>query len=478
MVMGVVVVGTGLTGCKVDRVAQKEAAETAKIVNDPVRDVSTSSVEVKNVSEFLEVNGEIATSTDSQVSATTGGKIVSVFVREGDLVSAGQIVAQLDTENLQQQAAQARASLASARAQYSQASSNAQLAPGRTSAAVKQAEAALRSAKSQLQKALNGARDEDRDQANNNLRAAKSNLDTSKKQLDRVRTLVKEGALPESQLDTAKNAYEAALAQYENALVAVSVTKNASRPEDIESAKENVRQAEQALESAKTTKNLDVILKDQVEAAKAQIKSAEAQVQVAEKNLRESAVRAPFAGRIYGRPLQAGSVIAPGTPVVRIVSGNGIYFEGQLPSDKLGSIGVGTQVSIKVDSLGDRAFSGKIAAVSPQGESIGRMFNIRVLFDEVSEALRPGMFARGSVTVREVKGASMIPLSAVIERDGKSFVMVANGDKSKRVDVTTGIRSGEMVEVTGLATDAKVISQGQDALVDGSKIRISTKKEG
>ena len=88
------------------------------------------------------------------------------------------------------------------------------------------------------------------------------------------------------------------------------------------------------------------------------------------------------------------------------------------------------------------------------------------------------MFARGSVTVREVKGASLIPLSAVIERDGKSFVMVVNGDKSKRVDVTTGIRSGEMVEVTGLATDAKVISQGQDALVDGSKIRISTKKEG
>ena len=221
-----------------------------------------------------------------------------------------------------------------------------------------------------------------------------------------------------------------------------------------------------------------MILKDQVEAAKAQIKSAEAQVQVSEKNLRESAVRAPFAGRIYGRPLQAGSVIAPGTPVARIVSGNGIYFEGQLPSDKLGSIGVGTQVSIKIDSLGDRAFPGKIAAVSPQSESIGRMFNIRVLFDEVSDALRPGMFARGSVTVREVKGASLIPLSAVIERDGKSFVMVVNGDKSKRVDVTTGIRSGEMVEVTGLATDAKVISQGQDALVDGSKIRISTKKEG
>jgi multidrug resistance efflux pump len=60
---------------------------------------------------------------------------------------------------------------------------------------VRQAEAALKSAKAQLSKALSGARPEEQEQAQNNLRAAKSNLETAKKNLERVRTLVKEGAL-------------------------------------------------------------------------------------------------------------------------------------------------------------------------------------------------------------------------------------------------------------------------------------------
>lgn len=469
----------GLTGCaKVDRVAQKEAKETQAIVNNPVAEVSVSPVTVKNVAQVFEINGEIATSTDAQISSTASGKIIGLYVKEGDSVSQGQVLARLDTDNLQQQVAQARAQLASAKAQLSQAQTNARLAPNRTAAAVRQAEAALRAAKAQLTKAQNGARDEDREQAQNNLRAAKSNLDTAKKQLERTKTLVKEGALAEAQLDTAQNAYEGALAQYENALVAVSLTKNATRPEDIDAAKENVRQAEQALASSKATKTLDVTLTDQVEAAQAQIKSAQAQIQVSEKNLREAVIKAPFGGKIYGRPLQTGTVIAPGTPVARIISNGGVFFEGQVPSDKLGSIGNGTAVSIRIDSFPNRNFAGKIATISPIGENIGRMFNVRVTFDTMSENIKPGMFARGSVTVREVPDATLVNSTSVIEKDGKSYVMVASGSTARKVAVTTGIRESNMTQVIGLPSDAKVISRGQEALVDGSKIKITDKKEG
>lgn len=469
----------GIAGCaKVDRVAQKEAKETQAIINNPVAEVVVTPVVVKNISQTFEINGDIATSTDSQISSTTSGKIIAVYVKEGDSVSQGQLIARLDTDNLEQQAAQARAQLASAKAQLSQAQTNARLSPNRTSAAVRQAEAALRAAKAQLTKAQNGARDEDREQAQNNLRAAKSNLDTAKKQLERVKTLVKEGALAEAQLDTAQNAYEGALAQYENALVAVSLTKNATRPEDIDAAKENVRQAEQALASAKATKTLDVTLNDQVEAAKAQIKSAQAQIQVTEKNLREAVIKAPFTGKIYGRPLQSGTVIAPGTPVARIISNGGVFFEGQVPSDKLGSIGAGTPVAIKIDSFANRTFGGKIATISPIGENIGRMFNVRVTFDSMSENIKPGMFARGAVTVKEIPQATLVKSTSVIEKDGSFYVMVASGTAARKVAVTTGIRQGDLIQVTGLPSDAKVISKGQEALVDGSKIKVSDKKEG
>ena len=333
----------GMTGC-VDRKGQVAARDTAAIVNDPLRDVSVSPVIIEDIQELLEINGEIVTSDDAQISSQVTGKIKSLNVKEGDTVSQGQVIATMDAENLQQQVDQARASLANSTAQLAQATANARLTPGKSSAVVRQAEAAVRSAKSQLQKSLNGSRPEERQQAQNNVDSAKSNMDTAKKNLERVRTLVKEGALPDSQLDTAINTYETATSQYQNALQAQRLVQDSVRPEDIETAREAVRQAEQALESAKSSKKLDVVLIDQVNGARAQVISARAALEVAEKNLRDTSIRAPFAGRIYGRPLQAGVVVGSGTPIARVVGGSGVYFEGQAPSDKVGQIQAGTPI--------------------------------------------------------------------------------------------------------------------------------------
>lgn len=464
----VVVLGAG--GC-VDRQAQKDAAATGAVLADPAKSVVVSVPKVEDIEETININGDVVTSEEGSISAVGSGKLAAVYVRDGDSVSAGQPIATLDSENLQQAVAQARSSLASATAQLNQARSNARLAPGRTTAAVRQAEAALKSAKAQLAKATNGARSEDQEQAQNNLRAAKSNLETAKKNLERVRTLVKEGALAESQLDTAKNGYEAALAQYENAIAASNVSKSATRPEDIEVAREAVRQAEQNLASAKASKSLDVTLVDQVRSGEAQVQSARAQLAVAEKNLREATVRAPFSGKIYGKPVQSGTVVAPGTPIAKIVGGEGVYFEGQIPSDKVGKIQVGTQVNIKTDA-GEGSFMGRVAAVSPQGDSVGRLFNARVVFTNGSGAIRPGMFAKGSVVLNRIAGAVVVPDSAVLTKDGKRYVVVAEGTKAKRVPVTVGIRRGDYVQVNGLQGSAQLIVKGQEGLVDGSLIKV------
>jgi RND family efflux transporter MFP subunit len=463
-------VALGVTGC-VDRQAQKDAAATGAVLADPAKSVVVSVPKVEDIEDVININGEVVTSDESAISAVGSGKLAAVYVNDGDSVSAGQVIALLDSENLQQATAQARASLASATSQLSQAKANARLAPDRSTAAVRQAEAALKSAKAQLSKALKGARPEEQEQAQNNLRAAKSNLETAKKNLERVRTLVKEGALAESQLDTAKNGYESALAQYENALAASSISKSAIRPEDIETARESVRQAEQGVASAKASKSLDVTLMDQVRTAEAQVQSARAQVAVAEKNLREASIRAPYSGRIYGKPVQAGTVVAPGTPIARIVGGQGIYFEGQVPSDKIGRVTPGTSVYIRTDA-GSESYNGKVISVSPQGDSVGRLFNARVIFTNGSGAVRPGMFAKGSVVLNRIAGATVVPDSAVLTKDGKRYVVVAEGSKAKRVFVTVGIRLGDQVQIEGLPSSAQLITKGQEGLVDGSLIKV------
>ena len=460
----------GVSGC-VDRQAQKDAAATGAVLADPAKSVVVSAPKVEDIEDTININGDVVTSDEASISSVASGKLAAVYINDGDTVSAGQVVAVLDSENFQSAASQARASLASATSQLSQARANARLSPSRSTAAVRQAEAALKSAKAQLAKALKGARPEEQEQAENNLRAAKSNLDTAKKNLDRVRTLVKEGALAESQLDTAKNGYESALAQYENALAASSISKSAIRPEDIETARESVRQAEQGVASAKASKSLDVTLFDQVRTAEAQVQSARAQLSVAEKNLREATIRAPFSGKIYGKPAQTGTVAAPGTPIAKLVGGQGIYFEGQVPSDKVGKVEVGSQVNITTDA-GEGSYVGKVVSISPQGDSVGRLFNARVVFTNGSGQIRPGMFAKGSVVLSRLPGATLVPDSAVLTKDGKRYVVVAEGNKAMRVPVTVGIRLGDRVQVNGLSSNAQLIVKGQEGLVDGSSIKV------
>ena len=469
-------VAFGAAGC-VDRKGQEAAKETAVIVNDPVKEVSVTPVKVEDLQELLQVNGEIVTSSDAQISAQVGGMVTSVNVKEGDMVTAGQVIATVESDNLQQQVNQARSSLANASANLAQTTANARLTPSKSTAAVRQAEAAVRSAKSQLQKAINGARPEERQQAENNVTSAKSTLDTAKKNLDRVRTLVKEGAVPQSQLDTALNTYETAMTQYQNAIQGSRLVQT-TRPEDIETAREAVRQAEQSLESAKSSKKLDVVLTDQVDAARAQVNSAKAALQIAQKNLSDAVVHAPFSGKIYGRPLQAGVIVAVGTPIAHLIGGQGVYFEGQAPSDKISKIQAGTQVSISVDAFPGKKFAGKVLNVSPQGDNVGRLFNVRIQFDNLTGGIKPGMFANGSIVLSQTPGATLLPEEAIISRDSTKYVMIVDGKKAKKVVVTTGLKKGAMVEVHGISSSAQVITKGQGALVDGSLITVEKAAKG
>ncbi|HLO98875.1 MAG TPA: efflux RND transporter periplasmic adaptor subunit, partial [Fimbriimonas sp.] len=232
--------------------------------------------------------------------------------------------------------------------------------------------------------------------------------------------------------------------------------------------------AEQALDSARTSRKLDTQYNEQVAAAKAQLQSAQAQLAFSEKNLRESTIRSPFSGRVTGKPLQAGVVVGSGTPIVRVIGSSGIYFEGQAPSDKVSSIVPGTPVQVTFDALKGREAQGSVVAVSPQGDSVGRLFNVRVKFDAASLGAKPGMFARGVITLAKHTGAVMVPESVIIERDNESYVFLADGDKAKRQVVTLGLRKGSMVEVMGLSSGAQVINKGQTSLVDGSKIKVET----
>jgi RND family efflux transporter MFP subunit len=476
-----------LAGC-VDRGAQAQAKKTAERANDPVHPVVTTPLATGLIQQTQEITGEITTSEDSTVGPKNSGKIVAVFVNDGDHVTAGQLLATQDTSTLiaQQNVAmanlsQARAAVLSAQSGLEQAIENLKIGPSKSTSAVLQAQAGVRSAQAALDKLLNGARPEERRQADATLASAKSNMETQKKELDRIKTLVDQGALAGTKLDAQQATYDAAKATYDSAYESVRLMQIGNRQEDIDAARDAVRSAQETLATARANKRLDPILQQQVDAARAtldsaraQVTGAQAQLAVATQAIADAQIKAPFDGRVSGKPVQPGTVLAAGGTVARIIGKSGIYFDGQVPSDAIATVALGAPVSISVDAYPGKLYTGKIAAINPLGSEYGRQFSARVeILGDVAN-LKPGMFARGEVVVKSIPNATIVPLAAVVSKtDGKVLFTVTDG-KAHALPITQGIIKGDQVQVIGVPAGTPIVVKGQTSLIEGTPVRIDS----
>jgi multidrug efflux pump subunit AcrA (membrane-fusion protein) len=95
--------------------------------------------------------------------------------------------------------------------------------------------------------------------------------------------------------------------------------------------------------------------------------------------------------------------------------------------------------------------------------------------------LKPGMFVRARAVLERVEDAVIVPEAALVERGGETVVFVADaaGEAVSMRAVEVGVREGERVAVTGkdaLPIDGRVVTLGQQQLVDGSTIAIPERR--
>lgn len=458
------------TGC-VDRAAQAQAAETEKLVSDPSIAVDTVRVAQRNLPLLLETTGSLVADAEVDISPKVPGRLVAVFVRDGDSVAAGQIIAQQETSEARARLSQALAGVSAARSQLQQAQQDASVGPARSAAAVRASEARVRQARTALQEAMNGARPQERRQSKANLDRAKSDLDTAQAAFDRSKRLYEEGAISKQDLELAENRLANAQAGYTAALEANNLVLDAVRPEQIEQLREGVRQAEQQLEIDRANQKLDPVLQQRVEAARANLLAAEETVSLARINLNDHTIRASVAGRVSGRPATVGTMGSPGLPIAKVIGAAGIYYEADVAETDVARVRAGMPVTVTIEALGGATMTGTIASINPKATGLGRLFTVRVLLTERLGDLKAGMFARGVARLGEEPGALVLPETAVI-RDGETaFVFAVEGDKAKRRAVTLVRLQGGQAVITGLAPDTEVVAKGQDRLTDGATVR-------
>ena len=462
-----------LAGC-VDRQAQKQAKATQAIVSDPTQVVSVMPVVPTPLSDTLEITGQVTTTEDASVGAKQSGKLVAVYVKDGDPVSAGEVIAQQDVSSFNDQLRQSVAGLSSAESQLSQAIANEKVGPSKSAAAVAQAQSQVASALATLEKVKNGARKQERIQTEWTVKQTKTNLDIAQKDMDRKQNLFNEGAIPKTELEQAQNAFVLAQMQYTEAVQNQSLQNEGARPEDIAVAQEAVRSAREQLRQAQDQQKLDVLYSDQVRAAESAVQSAKAQVDLAKQAIADCQIKAPFAGRVSGKPVQPGEVVGPGSTVARIIGAGGDYFDGDVPEDQITQVQSGSPVQIRLTAIPGKTFSGHIAAINPLGSETGRLFSARITFDSSSPEIRPGMFARGVITLRTIPNAIVVPAAAVVSFLEHPTVFVMNGSTAVTPHiVTTGLRKDDIVQIVdGLAPGERVVVKGQENLTAKTKVRV------
>lgn len=172
-------------------------------------------------------------------------------------------------------------------------------------------------------------------------------------------------------------------------------------------------------------------------------------------------VRAPFAGEIVERTAVIGALMEVGKPLFTLVDRSTMWAMIQVPEAALGRVKVGQAVELKLDSLPERVFTGKLTWVGPSVDERTRMARARAEFANPDRVLKDKMFARARILTRQAQAAILVPTSAVQHVEGKPFVFVKQeedlfdaravtlGAKSaRRLEVLTGLKAQEQVAVT------------------------------
>lgn len=484
---------------------------------------SATNVTVYTVgTEYLEnevsYTGELKAAENTSNISKVSARITKVNVDEGDYVTAGDVLAELDDTDIKNSYNAALASYNSALASYNsvvnsatkQASTSAKNGLSSAQLAYNQAlenynrEKSLYEEGSTLrlaeQKYNDAAAAYDREKElydnDTSLISARNNLKTAEDNLANTKELYEIGGVSKQELDNAQTTVENLRASLET-LTSQRQASYDSAYSNLVSAEENLRtvrlsasasydaarnaldNASNALETAKENIGLtDISNKSSVETANAALESARTALSTAEDNLANTKIYALSSGYIASKNATVGQMAAAGAELFSIKNTDSLMAEIEVTESVIPFIQQGTKVVVDVQSAKLEGLDGFVNVVNPtKNESTG-MYTVQVNIDNKDHRLNAGMFADVALITETSPDAITVPSGAVLLSGEESYVYVAAADgktAEKRV-VTTGIDTDEYTEiVTGVSIGDRVIVTGQDYLSDdNNEINIVT----
>ena len=191
-------------------------------------------------------------------------------------------------------------------------------------------------------------------------------------------------------------------------------------------------------------------------------------------NLLENTIlRSPINGFVTARNFDVGDMFAMSAPLFTVQQVVPVKLLVGISENEYTKVKKGDVVSITVDALPGRSFTGKVNRLYPTINAATHTFNAEVIVQNADRALRPGMFARVTVNFG-TNHRIVLPDRCIVKQEGtgQRFVYLLNNDDTvSYIPVTVGRHIGSEYEVVeGVAEGDTVVSKGQATLKDGVKV--------
>jgi RND family efflux transporter MFP subunit len=209
--------------------------------------------------------------------------------------------------------------------------------------------------------------------------------------------------------------------------------------------------------------------------AQAQLEDAKARLAQAQKQKDATVVKAPYAGVVADRTVNAGDIVAPGAPLFTVVDPTTMRLEANIPASQLGAVRLGAPVTFAVTGYPDRKFTGTIAHIAPSADAATRQVRVIARIPNQGAGLVAGLFAEGRVS-STVHEALTAPQNAVDQRGIRPTVSRLKNGRVERVEVTLGAKdeATERVELTSGVTRGDTLLVGAAlGITSGTPLRVS-----
>ncbi|NEW09126.1 biotin/lipoyl-binding protein [Paenibacillus sp. SYP-B3998] len=368
----------------------------------------------------------------NEVSASfkVGGRVTEVLVKEGEPVKKGQVLARLQSTEIEAKVAQAKAAVslaqgkiaeaqgatATAEAKKQQGIAGVNVTADTAEQQVAQAQAAVSAAQAKVDGLHNGARPEEKKQAEIQFKAASDVYAIAEQNLNRMNAMLEQGLVAQADVDKVKVSYQEAKTKRDLAEQQLNMANQGPREEEIRGAEALLEQAKAAVKLAEANRATVLVRQGDVTAAAAAVQQAEGAIMSAQSGeqqakaaqleaetyLSYTELLAPTDGVVLSQSAQAGELVGSGFPVFSMESTEKRWVKFYLPETAVAGLKVGNKINMSLLSTGEKVEGVvSIVAAAPDfaikkatqtsGETDIRSFGIKVELNKLPDSATTGM---------------------------------------------------------------------------------------